>query len=333
MSLRRLAVVAALVLAVLGGALLFTRGADDDTEGVESRAPQGKCSAKEPRATSIQVDKSLYDVAVGHGRVWVSDPQKGRVSTLDVRTGRVIGKPIEIGRQPLDLAADPHGVWVVHEVGNALTRLDPRTRKPDRQIRFPDPPFALEESAGGVWIALLGKRSSRSLRRVAGSRPRVSRFDVRGVRDISNFAARKNAIWVLDDLARVLVRVDPETGRAARRRARLPTEAFALEPAAGTVWVTHTGTGDSAIPVDTRTMRAGTPVDVGADPQDMVIGHGCLWVVNTLQNSVTRIDPVTRRKVGEDVQVALEPTAAAVSRDSIWVTSYRTGAMTRIRPR
>jgi YVTN family beta-propeller protein len=50
-------------------------------------------------------------------------------------------------------------------------------------------------------------------------------------------------------------------------------------------------------------------------------GFGSLWVVNTLDGTLTRIDPGARR-VEATIDVGDGPRAVAVGRGAVWVTEH-----------
>jgi YVTN family beta-propeller protein len=85
-------------------------------------------------------------------------------------------------------------------------------------------------------------------------------------------------------------------------------------------------------PTSLRLLRAQHGrVRVGTGPS-AIAAAGAVWVANTLDGTVSRIDP-GREVVTATVQVGDGPSALAVSPGAVWVTNEFAGTVTRIDPR
>ena len=62
-------------------------------------------------------------------------------------------------------------------------------------------------------------------------------------------------------------------------------------------------------------------VSVGRGASGIVAGAGAVWVANTLDGTVSRIDPATRRVVAT-IRVGGLPRGVAVGDEAVWVTAY-----------
>ncbi len=80
--------------------------------------------------------------------------------------------------------------------------------------------------------------------------------------------------------------------------------------------------------VDVKTMRVVDSVEVGSGPVAIVSGHGSLWVANSEDDTVSRIDPATR-EVEATIGVP-SPVDLAVGPDAIWVAGGIAGTVSRI---
>ena len=60
-------------------------------------------------------------------------------------------------------------------------------------------------------------------------------------------------------------------------------------------------------------------IDVGAEPEGIAVGAGAVWVANTGDGTVSRIDPATK-KVVKTIDVGNRPVGIAVAADLVWVT-------------
>jgi YVTN family beta-propeller protein len=74
---------------------------------------------------------------------------------------------------------------------------------------------------------------------------------------------------------------------------------------------------DSVLVIDPRTNKAVADVPVGDNPGSMAYGAGAVWVANTGDKTITRIDPNTFEKT--TFGVPLTPTGIAVGDGVVWV--------------
>ena len=75
-----------------------------------------------------------------------------------------------------------------------------------------------------------------------------------------------------------------------------------------------------------------TPIVVGNGPNGIAVGEGGVWVADSLDNTLVRIDPTTR-SVTTTIAVGRSPTGVAVGAGSVWVADSGDGTVTRIDPR
>ena len=94
------------------------------------------------------------------------------------------------------------------------------------------------------------------------------------------------------------------------------------------MWVT-----DSDANTVTRIDPTGllTPIPVGHGPSGIAVGADGVWVADTLDDAVVRIDPSTRA-VTTMIPVGRAPTGVAVGEGSVWVADSGDGTVTRIDP-
>jgi DNA-binding beta-propeller fold protein YncE len=90
---------------------------------------------------------------------------------------------------------------------------------------------------------------------------------------------------------------------------------------------------DSAAPSTAAGRVVGAPLPVGDSPSAVSAGTGSVWVANTREETVSRIDPKSRRAVGPPIAVGEDPVAVAVGAGSVWVANFGDGTVTRIDPR
>jgi DNA-binding beta-propeller fold protein YncE/predicted Ser/Thr protein kinase len=104
-----------------------------------------------PLRSPVRV-KANGSLAIGGGRLWVSDRNDGTIRSVDTQTGEVIDAPIAIGESPADIAAGPRFVWVTLADDGAVRRTDLRAdRAGSRNVRLGGRPERLAR-AGSIWV-------------------------------------------------------------------------------------------------------------------------------------------------------------------------------------
>ena len=85
---------------------------------------------------------------------------------------------------------------------------------------------------------------------------------------------------------------------------------------------------------DRRRDRAvvGEPIPVGANPREIAIGEGSVWVANAGDDTVTRIDAASGEVVGEPIETGDDPIGIAVGDGAVWTANFRDGTVTKIEP-
>jgi len=73
-------------------------------------------------------------------------------------------------------------------------------------------------------------------------------------------------------------------------------------------------------------------IGVGRNPDAVAVGQGGVWVANSNDNTVTRIDPSSGRVVGNPVPVGKDPYALAIGAGAVWVANNNDDTVTRIDP-
>jgi DNA-binding beta-propeller fold protein YncE len=132
----------------------------------------------------------------------------------------------------------------------------------------------------------------------------------------------------------------PAEATARRRRRSLLAAAAAAMAAvaliAGLVLVSGGRDGGdgpaSGAQATTAGKVIGSPVSVGDSPSAIVAGAGSVWVANSGDETVSRIDPRSGKLVGAPIAVGEDPGALAVGAGSVWVANVGDGTVTRIDP-
>ena len=73
------------------------------------------------------------------------------------------------------------------------------------------------------------------------------------------------------------------------------------------------------------------PIGVGNAPGSLAVSADAVWVVNTLDDTVSRINPDTNTVVGT-IEVGDGPSGIAVVGGIVWVANEADGTLSRIEP-
>jgi streptogramin lyase len=98
-------------------------------------------------------------------------------------------------------------------------------------------------------------------------------------------------VWVLDEFAGAVWRIDPKTERILRP-IHLSGGLDRVAIGEGFVWVLDSALG-TITPIDESTGEPRPAIDVGSDAEDVAVGLGSAWVASG--GNVLEIDPLTLR--------------------------------------
>jgi DNA-binding beta-propeller fold protein YncE len=79
----------------------------------------------QPRFTD-PVGAAPTGVAVGGGAVWIANGLADEVVRVNPKTGKLIGQPVPVGRNPYAVAAHGSSAWVTSLGDSTVTRIDVR---------------------------------------------------------------------------------------------------------------------------------------------------------------------------------------------------------------
>jgi YVTN family beta-propeller protein len=140
-------------------------------------------------------------------------------------------------------------------------------------------------------------------------------------------AVGEGGIWVADESADALVRVDPITG-AASDRIPVGGGPDGVAVGGGFVWVTN-GLDGTVSKVDPTSGKVVQRIDVGNRPRGVAFAAGSVWVANAGDRTVQRLSAATGEQQGAvDVPDGADELAAGQGR--VWVTAMDAGTVTGI---
>jgi YVTN family beta-propeller protein len=228
-------------------------------------------SATRRVSRNLALDGSPTDVAVGAGGVWVAYGFSGAVARVDPGVDAV-GDPIEIAgrsdsgsvaigeggvwvaygigvvarvsadgrRDALGIAGTASGiavgegwVWVTNLIENSVSRINPRTAQPAREIAVGERPRGVAVGAGAVWVASAG---TDSLYRLDAAEDAVDQVIRVGDRP-TGVAVGEGAVWVANSGDGTVSKVDPGRGEVVET-IEIGNAPEGIATGAGAVWVT-----------------------------------------------------------------------------------------------
>ena len=137
------------------------------------------------------------------------------------------------------------------------------------------------------------------------------------------------AVWVANDTAGTLARIDPRTNRVTRR-VRLRPGVFSVARGFGALWVVNYKR-NALTRVDPRSGRVRS-VRVGAVPFDVLAAYGRVWVTAWAAGRLVEVDPRSL-KVVRRIRIGPRPTGLHAAGGALWVGFGRSAtAIARVEP-
>lgn len=233
----------------------------------------------------------------------------------------MLAQSLSLPSEPGSAASGDGSLWVTSPVSGILYRVDPSTGAVQATIGVGTGAGALASSGADVWVA---NTVTGTLAEVSVATDQVVQTFAVGS-EPTGVAVGNGSVWVADATSSALVSLDINTGRVTTYP--LSSAPFGIAFGAGSLWLSSPGT-DSV----TRWSTQGGPavqVPVGGGPTAVAFALGSLWVTNGLDNTVSRLSPVTDSVVAT-VPVGDAPDAMAVAGGSVWVANRLSSTLTRI---
>ena len=317
-----LSAVAALILLGILAALLSSGGPKKQTSSSTVAGSPGTASSTGPPRVlgTIKVGRQPNGVGIQSGIVWVANQQDNSVSRIDANTGRVVGPAIDLGQSPLYLTTGFGAVWLDRGSTHTIAKIDAQSSavSPDA---ISDAGYA-EVGQGGLWVFNGDPSTIRRVDPASGTTIAGSAIPL--PHNTTWYSVGPEGIWAATP--NQLDRLDPHSG-AILDSVAIPHQLEEIEQGFGSVWTTdNTGgtvmrftggrlvktfklagvwelaigpdavwvdsdTLDEVVRIDPTTNTVGTPIGVGSNPASLAVGQGGVWVANTNDGTVTRIQP------------------------------------------
>jgi YVTN family beta-propeller protein len=292
----------------------------------------GKLSRLDPR-TLQPVEKAIHiggapgSLAKASHYLFVGDPLRGIVSRVDLRSGKLAGRPIRVAppaKAAPGLAVAPAGdsVWVSSFASSTLARVS----------------AASTTSAPRAVIASSGQTTAAKARALRRGGKVVARIPLgRGAPAPLGGGALtvgEGAVWAMSEVQSTLMRIDPARNAIVARIKVSPPEATAAGD--GAVWLSYPSS-DKVSRVDPATNKVTASIHVGPQPAGIAVLPGAVWVANAGGPSVSRIDPSTNRvvatiRVGTELTCCSEHMSLIAVPGAVWVAVPNGNKVVRVDP-
>jgi YVTN family beta-propeller protein len=314
---RRLALLAALALALVAAAVLLLRsGSDEGLAGIQANHVGLIDLETNEILAEVPVGIRPGPVAVGADAVWVGNLQDRTLTKVDPAEQSATGTIALDNRTPTGIAVGLGSVWVAHGLRGELSLVDPQFGQVEQSIpvggtAFGSPYGAVGLDAQSAWVvfgdstfARLDAEGNLLGQTVTGGQP-------------SGVVAADGSVWVANSANATVYRYSPatfeegpiETTSVGRR----PTGIAFGE---GAVWV-PTGGDDAVTRIDPTTNSTQT-IAVPPDPVAIAVSPGAVWVASGASATVSRIDPETNEVVAT-VDIGNPPAGLGVGDGVLWV--------------
>lgn len=300
----------------------------------------------DPRTGQVRDDVSVGNspgpVAVGDGAVWIGNLGDSTLMRLDPLT-RTVKRTIPLDEPALAVAEAPGAVWIGQGPPLKLTRVSPSNNDVVTTIKpcgSPTAPSANNLGPHGqewqpanscfgaravwagqheVWIA--GEAAGATvLARIDAATNRVARLIVLPVGSPAALAAAGPWLWLAAGGSNGVIQIDRATGHVVRTIGvgEVPSSVAADSQS---VWVSALY-GNSVLQASATSPGVAPAIlavtQVGKRPVAIALGQGALWVANSEDGTVSRID--IQSGAVKTIKIGQNPVGIAAGAGAVWVT-------------
>jgi DNA-binding beta-propeller fold protein YncE len=296
---------------------------------LRDEAAPGPAGERQPTVTETFDISFPAAMVANDDNVWVAS-QDGLMSRIDASTNEVIEGSAALSEPGVkDMALGPDGIWVASwegdigpggEAQSELHLMDPKTMKG----AFPVPEFN-----GDVALYAVAVAGDGSTWAVDAARGRVFKIDfgapdLYGIEEVTtgrfpvDVVTAAGGAWVSNSKSGTITEIDARAGQAV---GEFPVECPGdLVVAFGSLWVTNYCENQIRL-IDLSGPRVVANIPTGKGPHALVEAGGYIWVLNTLDETVVRVDPSTNRVIGDPIQVGARPEAIVAGGGAVWVAN------------
>ena len=269
----------------------------------------------------VKVPFRASGIVASSGHIWAEDhAQTSAVYAIDPETGATAGT-VDLQR-PCDVVAAGDLMWAADLDAGKVVAIDPATFEVVSEVAGLPGPCGLQYTDGSLWMVVdVGlakvdpeKRTAEVFDLGGGTFPgsgtplwvtafgtgELSRIDVEtgkrlakvaapgGPAEMISLAVAFDRLWAGNAATQRVYRLDPETGEIQDEIATAPPARFL--PTESGLWLTSYDTG-LVERIDPETNEVVYRVRVGGTPNGITEGFGSIWVADTGNGRLFRIDP------------------------------------------
>jgi len=268
--------------------------------------------------------------------VWLPNDNINTVTRVSAQTDRIVGITLLSqtlagnNGDSLSVAGGGGQLWIIHNGGHEVVRLDPTTGKVVERVR----------AGAGVGLADISV-SNGIVWATDSQTDNVLRIDPRTHRVThighnfgfpTELSAAGISVWISSFGSGLLRRIDTRTNRVVAT-IRVGTDPESIALGYGSVWVVN-GTGGYVSRIDPRNNKVIAQIDLGNDERNpnggpcchgIAVGYGAVWVAVHRDHKLVRIDPRTDRATSQltipipPSDTSLDVWDAMVGDGSVWV--------------
>ena len=227
-----------------------------------------------------------------------------------------------LGR-PSAVAVADDVVWVADDGRGVVERLDANDGHAlGDAVEVSSSPVALAVAEGVVWVA----DSQGTVAPIDATTGTVGApIGVGGT--LVDIVVDGPTVWVADIERSIVIPIDRES-RLPGEPISVPFGVVRLATSATRLWVTNLDSSVTAVDLATRAVERS--ITVGSTPIGLAIHDGLVWVANSDDGTVTRIDEPTGEPVGEPIGVGAAPVAIQIVGNDVWVLEQDGRALSRL---
>jgi YVTN family beta-propeller protein len=270
-------------------------------------------------------------VSVGDGSVWVANLDDETVSRIDPEK-RELAATMSVGGFPSEVASDGRSAWVILAAESKLAKAEPNYRGALTAYQVVNPiaeAFAQKTQHHGRALGALGCSLAGINIRIRAVVWRGELWYVCGSDQVGGFSSGHLARLALPEAT--MKEIDIDLGSES-----VPISFSDITYGLGSAWVVNSPTS-SVFEIDPATNKALMlrPIPVGKDPVAIAAGANSLWVANSGDDTVSRIELTTPRQPTPSVTpipVGEGPVDVAFGEGALWVANSLDHSVSRIDP-
>jgi hypothetical protein len=290
--------------------------------------PEERAAVGAGAVRSIAVGGEPVGIVYGHGAMWATDRDLGRVLKIDPAAGAVVAT-VFVSDAPDDVVVAGGSVWVIDSTNDVLIEIDPATTAVVDEFPVPGSGGHLDVAASDDALWLL--EEGRALHRLDLQTGRFSEFALED--DPTDVAVAAGKLWVYARAAGELRPLDLATA-APSGPAALVGRAGDVDVAAGngTIWFYGDADG-KLVRVDASSGEVSDEVTLGGAYGSIAVGDSGVWAIvgdGAGSGVLHGLTPGTLQTVGPPVRLDGRPMDVALGGGFVWVTNSAAGSVTRV---